>query len=104
MLLRSGRSVMNNRPLVPSSKMSLTRATGIVPYLTPDEVYRIADAASKDKKGANGERDKLLIMLLFETGLRVSEALSLTPRLIGQQDGKPVLYIGYQPDCCNGIR
>jgi len=34
-----------------------------------------------------------LILTLFETGLRASEALSLTPRSIGQYDGKPVHYI-----------
>jgi integrase len=62
------------------SKMGIQRATSIVPYLTPEEVYQMADAVSD---GRNGQRDKLLILLLFETGLRVSEALSLTPRLLG---------------------
>ncbi len=72
------------------SKMGLQRATSIVPYLTPAEVYMMAEAVSD---GRNGERDKLLILLLFETGLRVSEALSLTLRLIGQSEGKPVIYL-----------
>jgi integrase len=30
---------------------------------------------------------------LFEAGLRVSEALSLTPRLTGRHEGKPVIYL-----------
>jgi site-specific recombinase XerD len=47
--------------------MGLQRATAIVPYLTPEEVYQMAE--------------------------RVSEALSLTPRLIGQSEGKPVIYL-----------
>ncbi len=72
------------------SNMGLQRATSIVPYLTPAEVYHMADAAADNR---NGQRDKLLIILLFETGLRVSEALSLTPRLIGQSEGKPVIYL-----------
>lgn len=70
--------------------MGIQRAISIVPYLTPEEVYRMAEAASG---GRNGERDKLLILLLFETGLRVSEALSLTPRLLGQHNGKPVIHL-----------
>lgn len=62
----------------------------IVPYLTPEEVYSIADKA---KEGRNGERDSLLIKTLFETGLRISEALSLTPRMIGTYEGHSVLYV-----------
>ena len=78
------------KAIIPQSKMGLQKATSIVPYLTPEEVFQMAEAVSD---GRNGERDKLLILLLFETGLRVSEALSLTPRLIGQSDGKPVIYL-----------
>ena len=66
---------MTTKALV-KSKMGLQRATAIVPYLTPEEVYQMAEVISG---GRNGERDKLLILLLFETGLRVSEALSLKP-------------------------
>ena len=80
---------MTTKSLV-KSNMGLQRAASIVPYLTPEEVYQMAEAASD---GRNGERDKLLILLLFETGLRVSEALSLTPRLLGQHNGKPVIYL-----------
>jgi integrase/recombinase XerD len=80
---------MTTKSLV-KSKMGLQRATSIVPYLTPEEVYRMADAALDNR---NGERDKLLILLLFETGLRVSEALSLTPRLIAQHNSKPVIHL-----------
>ncbi len=80
---------MTTKSLV-KSKMGLQRATSIVPYLTPEEVYQMAEAASGSR---NGERDKLLILLLFETGLRVSEALSLTPRSIGQHEGKPIIYL-----------
>ena len=79
---------MTTKSLV-KSKMGLQRATSIVPYLTPEEVYGMTEAVD----GRNQERDKLLILLLFETGLRVSEALSLTPRLIGQNEGKPVIYL-----------
>ena len=64
--------------------------THIVSYLTPEEVYRIVETA---KEGRNGDRDSLLIKTLFETGLRISEALSLTPRMIGDYEGHAVLHI-----------
>ena len=69
---------------------SSIQKTQIVPYLTPDEVYRIVETA---KAGRNGDRDSLLIKTLFETGLRISEALSLTPRMIGEYEGHAVLYV-----------
>ena len=78
------------KALVPSPKFALSKATRIVPYLTPDEVYQVADAAGEGRKG---ERNELLILLLFETGLRISEALSLTPRDIQEYSGRPVLAV-----------
>jgi hypothetical protein len=53
---------MTTKSLV-KSKMGLQRAASIVPYLTPEEVYQMAQAAAD---GRNGERVKLLISLLFE--------------------------------------
>ena len=54
-------------------------ASRTVSYLSPEEVSQIADCV---KDGRNGERNYLLILLLFQTGLRVSEGLSLTPSKI----------------------
>jgi len=69
-------------------KAQLTRALRIVPYLTSDEVNLLASEARKRRKG---ERDSLLILLLYQTGLRISEALCLTPSCIEMFEGKPVL-------------
>jgi integrase len=44
-------------------------------YLSPDEARRVIDAA--DRVGRQGERDKLLLTLMFRHGLRVSEAVDL---------------------------
>ena len=56
----------------------------------PEEVQRLAEEA---RKGRNGERDYLFVLLLYQTGLRISEALSLTPAKIILFDGMPVLDI-----------
>ena len=69
---------------------SLVSRTQIVPYLTLEEVRRLTEIA-KDRR--NGERDSLLVKTLFETGLRISECLSLTPRKIDTYEGHAVLYI-----------
>lgn len=69
-------------------KASLSRALKIVPYLTSEEVMLLVQEARKRRKG---ERDVLLILLLFQTGLRISEALSLTPSKIELFEGRPVL-------------
>jgi len=61
-----------------------------VSYLLPEEVHKLAEEARGSR---NGERDYLFVLTLFQTGLRISEALSLTPAKIIQFDGKPVLDI-----------
>jgi site-specific recombinase XerD len=68
---------------------ALTKAFSIVSYLTREEVIRMAEAMT----GRHQTRDRLLIKLLFATGLRISEALSLTTQMIGTHEGKAVLYI-----------
>jgi len=80
--------MVKNKSLVPT-KSILPRAMSIVSYLTPEEVYQIADACD----GRNKERNELLILALFETGLRISEALDITPRKVGTYNGHAVLYI-----------
>lgn len=69
---------------------ALTRAQTIVLYLTPDEVRQLAEAAAPTR---NGERDGLLIHVLFETGLRISEALQITLRHLERFEGRPALRI-----------
>ena len=69
---------------------ALTRAQTIVPYLTPEEVTRLVEAAGRNRQG---ERDELLIRLLFETGLRISEALQITLKHLETFEGRPVLRI-----------
>ena len=80
--MRNNRSNHKNRIYSPTTR--------IVPYLLPGEVQRLADAA---KKTTNGERDSLFILVLYQTGLRISEGLSLTPAKIDCFEGKPVLRI-----------
>ena len=46
-----------------------------VKYLTPDQARRVIDAAGN--VGRQGERDKLLLTLIYRHGLRVSEAVDL---------------------------
>ena len=78
---------MGIRSLVPV-RTALSKAQRIVAYLTPNEVSLLAEEAKKER---NGERDSLLILLLFQTGLRISEALSLTPANIFQFERRPAL-------------
>jgi site-specific recombinase XerD len=59
------------------------RALKIVPYLKPEEVQQLCAAC----RGRHRDRDALLILVLFQTGLRISEALSLTVGHLSQQPG-----------------
>jgi integrase/recombinase XerD len=59
------------------------RAVRLVPYLTPEEVRRLAGGC----RGRHRERDALLILVLFQTGLRISEALSLTAGHLNRHPG-----------------
>jgi integrase/recombinase XerD len=80
--MTSNRSLFND-------KASLPHSMRIVPYLTPEEVQAMARAC----QGRHRLRDGLLILTLFQTGLRISEALGLTSRSIGEYSGHAVLYI-----------
>jgi len=57
-------------PNVPVFKGRWTRE-----YLSPDEARRVIDAAGR--VGRQRERDKLLLMIMYRHGLRVSEAIDL---------------------------
>lgn len=67
-------------------RSNLNRVNLPVSYLTEEDVKRLI-------QGCRRERDRLLVMLLFQTGLRISEALSLTPASIREFEGKPALEI-----------
>jgi len=66
--------------------MALNKVNLPVSYLTEDDINQLITGCKK-------ERDQLLIVLLFQTGLRISEALSLTPALIRNFEGRPAMEI-----------
>ena len=83
-------------PILPNKSIvvrnvGLTRATTVVNYLTPEEVRQIESAALTSPR--KGERDGLLVRVLFQTGLRISEALSITPAHLDIFEGRPSLRI-----------
>jgi integrase len=57
-------------------RQSESSASDYVTHLTPDQVKRLAEAAETTRMG---KRDSLLIKLLFDTAMRVSEALTVRP-------------------------
>jgi len=67
-------------------KMALNRVNLPVSYLTEEDIRQLVEACRK-------ERDRLLITLLFQTGVRISEALALTPAAIRNFEGKPAMEI-----------
>ena len=67
-------------------KAALNKVHLPVSYLTEEDVRCLTAACKR-------ERDRLLIMLLYQTGLRISEALALTPASIRNFNGKPAMEI-----------
>ena len=59
------------RPPMAIARSYVSRHLSHLPYyLTPDEVYRLIEAADT-------ERDRLLMRVLWETGVRISEAIAV---------------------------
>ena len=67
-------------------KRWVNKGNSPVRYLVEEEIDQLCKACKR-------ERDGLLILLLFQTGLRISEALALAPADIGSFEGKPVLEV-----------
>ncbi len=67
-------------------KTMLNKAHLPVSYLTEEDVRTLIEACKR-------ERDRLLIMVLYQTGLRISEALALTPASIRVFNGKPAIEV-----------
>ena len=74
------------RNILIERKVTLNRVNLPVSYLTEEEIKMLVEACKR-------ERDKLLIMVLFQTGLRISEALALTPAAIRSFEGRPALEV-----------
>jgi len=67
-------------------KMALNKVNMPVRYLTEEDIRQLA-------AGCKRERDRLLIMILYQTGLRISEALALTPASIRNFESRPAMEI-----------
>ena len=67
-------------------KTALNRVNMPVRYLTEEDIRKLTG-------GCKRERDQLLILLLYQTGLRISEALALTPVSISNFEGRPAMEI-----------
>ena len=67
-------------------KTALNKDNMPVSYLTEEDIKQL-------EAGCKRERDRLLIMVLFQTGLRISEALALAPASIRNFDGRPAMEI-----------
>ena len=71
--------------------MALAQATQVVPYVTEQDALAIALAASHSPR--KGDRDQLLVLVLFQVGLRISEALGLRPMDKDRFEGRPTLTV-----------
>ncbi len=81
---------MEEKSLVPQRNITAIRKVragssgDYVPHLTFEMVQMLADAGKQEARKGNGDRDKLLIQTLFDGMFRVSEGLSLYPKIIVQ--------------------
>lgn len=71
----------NMRNALVERKTALNKINMPVSYLTEEDIRQLT-------QGCKRERDQLLIILLFQTGVRISEALALTPAAIRNFEGK----------------
>jgi integrase len=85
-----GEKVKAIAPISRVSSIVRRKSLSPVPYLRPDEVSALIEAA---KKLRYGERNVLLIKVLYQCGLRISEALSLTPSHLTRFEGIPCLRV-----------
>jgi hypothetical protein len=87
--------VRANQALV-QRQSALVKAGFIVPYLTTEGVSQMVEATSASR---HGDRDGLLIRLLFGTGLRKVEAQSVTlaTPVAGRGPALPIIGKGRKP-------
>jgi len=55
------------------------KALGEIPHLTREDILKVARAAERLGRGHKGKRDRLLILVMYDACLRVSEAIGLRP-------------------------
>lgn len=67
----------------------VTAISDVEGYLEPQQIQRILNACAGEKE----DRDRLLFLILFRTGRRLSEVLAIKPRNINQDKGTIVFKI-----------
>ena len=72
------------------------KALGEIPHLTREDILKVARAAERLGRGHKGKRDRLLILVMYDACLRVSEAIGLRPMDI-LQSAHCLLYTSPSP-------
>ena len=86
----NGKEVVVYRPKAIKRAFRRGDYTRPVSFITETEVYRIADVA---KAMRDGERNELLILIMFQAALRVTEAVKLRVQDKATVDGKHILLV-----------
>ena len=71
--------------------VALAQASQTVRYITEEDALAVAQTASQNAR--KGARDELLVLVLFQVGLRISEALGLRPMDKDRFEGRPTLTV-----------